>query len=67
MGMVGDQLSFLGGAGAGFFLISLYIDHAWAGGLGLLVVILALLEFALGSIANSTPILHQRNYVRVRG
>lgn len=30
---------FLGGAGAGLFLISLYIDHAWAGALGLLVVI----------------------------
>lgn len=29
---------FLGGAGAGLFLISLYLDHAWAGVLGLLVV-----------------------------
>lgn len=34
---------FLGGAGAGLFLISLYIDHAWAGALGLLVVILGTL------------------------
>ena len=34
---------FLGGAGAGLFLISLYIDHAWAGVLGLLVVILGTL------------------------
>ena len=67
MEMVGDQLSFLGGVGVGFFLISLYIGHAWAGGLGLLVVILALLEFALGGIANGTPILHQRDYVRVWG
>jgi formate-dependent nitrite reductase membrane component NrfD len=31
---------FLGGAGAGLFLISLYIDHGWAGALGLVVVIL---------------------------
>src|SRR3990170_5734077 len=30
---------FLGGAGAGLFLISLYIDHGWAGALGLVVVI----------------------------
>lgn len=41
---------FLGGAGAGLFLISLYIDHAWAGALGLLVVIFGtlLLFFDLG-------------------
>lgn len=31
---------FLGGAGAGLFLISLYINHAWAGMLGLGVLIL---------------------------
>lgn len=31
---------FLGGAGAGLFLISLYIGHAWAGALGLLVLLL---------------------------
>ncbi len=31
---------FLGGAGAGLFLISLYIDHAWAGALGLVVLLL---------------------------
>jgi polysulfide reductase chain C len=31
---------FLGGAGAGLFLISLYIDHGWAGALGLLVLLL---------------------------
>ena len=30
---------FLGGAGAGLFLISLYMDHAGAGALGLLVVL----------------------------
>ena len=34
---------FLGGAGAGLFLISLYIDHAWAGLLGLLVLVLGTL------------------------
>lgn len=34
---------FLGGAGAGLFLISLYIDHAWAGLLGLLVLALGTL------------------------
>ncbi len=41
---------FLGGAGAGLFLISLYIEHAWAGALGLLVVAFGtlLLFFDLG-------------------
>ena len=34
---------FLGGAGAGLFLISLYLDHAWAGLLGLLVLVLGTL------------------------
>lgn len=53
--MVGDQLSFLGGAGPGFFLISIYINKSClGGGLGLLVVILALPEFALGGIANGS-------------
>lgn len=41
---------FLGGSGAGLFLISRYIDHAWAGVLGLSVLILGtlLLLFDLG-------------------
>jgi formate-dependent nitrite reductase membrane component NrfD len=41
---------FLGGAGAGLFLISVYIEHAWAGALGLLVVAFGtlLLFFDLG-------------------
>lgn len=30
---------FLGGAGAGLFLVSLYIEHLWAGVLGLLVLL----------------------------
>ena len=38
---------FLGGAGAGLFLISLYIDHAWAGLLGLLVLVLGTLLLLL--------------------
>lgn len=41
---------FLGGSGAGLFLISRYIDHAWAGVVGLSVLILGtlLLFFDLG-------------------
>jgi len=41
---------FLGGAGAGLYLVSLYLDHAWAGMLGLGVLILGtvLLLFDLG-------------------
>lgn len=41
---------FFGGAGAGLFLVSLYIDHLWAGALGLLVLVLGtlLLLFDLG-------------------
>jgi formate-dependent nitrite reductase membrane component NrfD len=41
---------FLGGAGAGLFLVSLYLDHAWAGLLGLLVLLVGtlLLFFDLG-------------------
>ena len=38
---------FLGGAGAGLFLISLYMDHAWAGLLGLLVLVLGTLLLLL--------------------
>ena len=38
---------FLGGAGAGLFLISLYLDHAWAGLLGLLVLMLGTLLLLL--------------------
>ena len=38
---------FLGGAGAGLFLISLYIDHAWAGVLGLSVLLLGTLLLLL--------------------
>ena len=30
---------FLGGAGAGLYLVALYVDHAWAAGLGLLVLL----------------------------
>lgn len=41
---------FFGGAGAGLFLASLYIDHTWAGALGLLVLMVGtvLLLFDLG-------------------
>ncbi len=38
---------FLGGAGAGLFLISLYIDHAWAGLLGLVVLVVGTLLLLL--------------------
>ena len=34
---------FLGGAGAGLFLVSLYMRHAWGEGLGLLVLVLGTL------------------------
>ncbi len=41
---------FLGGAGAGLFLVSLYLQHTWAGALGLAVLMLGtlLLLFDLG-------------------
>lgn len=38
---------FLGGAGAGLYLISLYVDHAWAGLLGMAVLLLGTLMLFL--------------------
>ncbi len=38
---------FLGGAGAGLYLVSVYLGHVWAGGLGLLVLVMGALLLLL--------------------